>query len=152
MEASDSPPSDPNHQALYRCEVCAASFSNEGTLRSHQKLQHGDAPDSFELRAPMVPRVPRARPLDWFAPPGVRDGRDADGPTPQSDRRYAVETAEPEGTKVDENLLPQEDRDPVRAGTEKELATPFTPYSEFVRSNGRRLWRRRSSGRQIARS
>jgi Zinc-finger of C2H2 type len=143
MEASQGQSSDLNRPTPYHCEVCHASFANEGALRSHQKLQHGEAPDPLELQVPWVPWEPMVQPYGRRPTPGTEVGIDEGRPDRQSDERLPLEPTEPGGSEVNAHVLPREDLDPTPVTTEMETATPISQKSESARRSGHRSLRGR---------
>jgi hypothetical protein len=145
MEASQGRMNERNDETPHRCEVCDASFANEGSLRLHQLLQHRDVPDSFEVQASQTARVQTDRPYGRLPVEGTAQEGEWDPPTRRSEEPPPRETIERGGTKVDEELMPEEDHYPAPSANERS-APPITQESEFVRSNGRRSSRRRRLG------
>ena len=129
MESSHERPSDLNHPTPYYCEICDASFTNEGALRAHQKLQHGEAPDPLELQVSWIPREPTSGLYSELPAQETPDGRDANRTRPRYDEPLRLDPTGPGGSKVDENLLPDEDLDPARRRTESEAPAPGTQKS-----------------------
>jgi hypothetical protein len=79
----------PDRGGINLCELCQTTFPNEGALRSHQKLQHGVAPNPVELQ--------------YFVPHPSRVAPDVDdaGPGPSESEG---------GTRADDELRSEEDR------------------------------------------
>jgi Zinc-finger of C2H2 type len=140
MESSYEPTSESNRPSAsfaYYCDACGARFSNEGALRSHQKLQHGEAVDPIELQVPWVPREPMNRSLDRLPEQdGVGEARPA---SPTSDEALPPQPTEAGGSKVDENLLPDEDLDATRSRSEREGSTKTPQNAGSTRRTVRRM-------------
>jgi hypothetical protein len=125
MQATEPQPSESRPRTAYHCEICDANFPNEGALRSHQKLQHGDAPNPVELQTGPETESSAERSYGRVPPDEPRDDATRD-------------PAEPAPSDADAELMPEEDRDPSPAAEGHEAQIQYTDYSEFVRYNGRR--------------
>jgi hypothetical protein len=161
MQATEQPTSATHRITAYHCDVCDANFPNEGALRSHQKMQHGEAPNPQELQYTAPDPEREARPSDHNpldAPPdrsepGARESvpdesedEEMDQDRAAADRYDQQESLPPPGSRTDPELTPQEDRDPApsRRGESEREQDPFE-VAAFVRSNRPRESRSRAS-------